>query len=95
MVVTLHGIEIDGEFKEAVIEAIAMKDLPYTVLIHKSRYRAAKVWCEQHIGPRCWNVTDNRSGQWACFWAGREDFAGYNFHFAREEDMIWVALKWL
>jgi hypothetical protein len=94
MVVTLYGIEIDGEFKEAVIEAIAMKDLPYTIRIHKNKYREVEQWCKEHIGER-WGAIDNRDGNWCCFWAGREDFAGYNFHFAREEDMIWVALKWL
>jgi hypothetical protein len=94
MVVTLHGIEIDGEFKEAVIEALAMKDLPYTIRIHKNKHHEVEQWCKEHIGER-WEAIGNRDGNWCCFWAGRKDFAGYNFHFAREEDMIWVALKWL
>ena len=94
MVVTLHGIEIDGEFKEAVIEASAMNRLPYTVRIHKTQSRKAMHWCEQNLGPR-WEAIGNKNGIWCCFWAGRDDYEHYNFYFLNERDMIWVALKWL
>jgi hypothetical protein len=93
MVITVHGIEVDGEFKEAIIEAISMKELPYSIRIHKSKHHDVERWCEQNLGPR-WSVTGNRQGKWTCFWAGREDFACYNFYFAGEEDLVWVALKW-
>jgi hypothetical protein len=89
----VQGIEVDGEFLEAVIQALAMNQLPYTVRIHKDQYRDAEHWCRNRLGER-WSVTDNRSGQWACFWSGTDAFAYYNFHFARKEDLIWVALKW-
>jgi hypothetical protein len=89
----VHGIEVDGEFKEAIIEAISMNELSYTVRVHKSKYREVEQWCRRRLGER-WSVVDNRQGLWACFWSGTEAFAHYNFHFAREEDMIWVALKW-
>jgi hypothetical protein len=93
VVVTVHGIEVDGDFKEAVIEALAMNDLPYTVRLHKSKHRDAEQWCRRRLGER-WSVIGNRQGLWACFWSGREKIGYYDFHFAREQDMIWVALKW-
>jgi hypothetical protein len=93
MVITVHGVEVDGEFRDAIIQALAMKELPYSVRIHKSKHLEVERWCRQRLGER-WSVTGNRQGQWACFWAGREDFAGYNFYFTRQEDLVWVALKW-
>jgi len=89
----VHGVEVDGDLKEAVIQALAMDQLPYTVRIHKSRSRDANQWCEQHIGPR-WCVIDNRTGTWCCFWAGNTDFEYYLFHFLREEDAVMFGLKW-
>lgn len=91
--ITVHGIEIDDEFKEAIIEAISMKDLNYTVRIHKTRHLDAERWCRENLGPR-WEVIGNRSGTWCCFWAGhRSKIPGYDYHFANERDMIWFALK--
>lgn len=93
MAVTVQGIEVDEEFQSAILEALAMNRLPYTVRIHKSKQREAEQWCQERLGER-WSVTGNRQGLWACFWAGREDFGGYRFHFAREEDFVWVSLKY-
>jgi hypothetical protein len=71
-----------------------MKDLPYTVRIHKSRQREAEAWCRKNLGKR-WSVVDNREGIWCCFWAGfRQEYPGYDFHFANERDMFWFALKY-
>jgi hypothetical protein len=92
-VVKVNGIEVDGEFADAIVEAIAMKDFPYTVQIHKSRHYEAEAWCREHLGPR-WSVTENRNGIWCCFWAGRENFGYYNYHFGNERDMIIFSLKW-
>ena len=70
-----------------------MKDLNYTVRIHRDRQREAERWCRENLGPR-WSVTDNRQGIWCCFWAGlRQAYPGYDYHFANERDMIWFALK--
>jgi hypothetical protein len=93
MVIKVHGVEVDGDFKEAVIQSLAMDQLPYSVRVHKDRHRDVEQWCRQRLGER-WSVTGNRSGQWACFWAGRADFPGYIFYFANEQDMVWAALKW-
>jgi hypothetical protein len=90
--ITVHGIEIDGEFKQAVLEALSMRDLHYIIEIHRSRYIEANTWCREHLGSR-WDVIDNRSGQWTCFWVGNEDHDRFRFYFARERDMIWFALQ--
>jgi hypothetical protein len=90
--VFVHGIEVDGEFADAILEAIAMKDLPYEVIIHKSKNHEAEAWCRQHFGLR-WEAIGNRDGTWCCFWTGRE--LAYRYHFANERDMIWFSLKWL
>jgi len=71
-----------------------MKNLPYSVRIHKSNQREAERWCRENLG-KPWSVTDNREGIWCCFWVGfRSAFPGYIFHFENEQDMIWVALRW-
>ena len=66
---------------------------PYEVIIHKSRYYEADAWCCEHFGPR-WTATSNKDGKWCCFWAGRERFGGYRYHFADERDMLLFSLKW-
>jgi hypothetical protein len=91
--IVVHGIEIDGEFKQDVLAAIAMKDLPHTVQIHKSKHREAETWCRENLGPR-WEALGNREGNWCCFWAGpRVKFQGYNYYFASERDAVIVSLK--
>lgn len=90
--VTIHGIEVQGEFAVAVKQAVAMNQLQYSVQIHKSKHHEAEKWCKQNLGPR-WEVTGNRNGTWCCFWAGRENFGCYNYHFANERDMVWFSLK--
>lgn len=88
------GIEIDGEFKQDVLEAIAMKDLPYEVIIHKSKHHEAESWCRERFGPR-WEALGNKNGTWCCFWAGRERFSAYRYHFANDKDMVLFSLRWL
>jgi hypothetical protein len=69
------------------------RHLDYEVLIHKDQNRAAQEWCEEHFGRR-WEAIGYRTGTWAVFWAGTELPNQYRFCFAREKDMIWVALRW-
>lgn len=71
-----------------------MRNLDYTVRIHKSNHLEAEAWCRERLGPR-WEVTGNREGLWCCFWAGpRAGAAAYDYHFANEADMIWFKLTW-
>ncbi len=72
-----------------------MRELPYEVVIHKSRQRDAERWCRENLGPR-WEVTGNRDGIWCCFWEGfRGEHAGkYRYYFANEGDTIMFILRW-
>jgi len=92
-IVKVCGVEVDGDFAQDVKRAIIMSHFPHSIRIHKSRARSADWWCEQHLGPR-WNVMDNRTGTWCCFWAGSSDFEYYDFYFLNERDMVWASLKW-
>ena len=67
--------------------------LDHEVLVHKDLYRSAGQWCEQQFGRR-WEAIGYRSGRWAMFWAGPDDFDKYRFCFADERDMIWFMLQW-
>lgn len=69
------------------------RSLDYEVMIHKKYFRDAAKWCEERWGSR-WSVTENRSGVWACFWAGRDNFECYRFVFADDRDMMMFALRW-
>jgi len=92
-IVKVCGIEVEGDFAQAIKEAVVMAHLPYTVKIHKSKHRQAQDWCREQLGPR-WSAMDNRTGTWCCFWAGNKDFEHFDFYFLNEKDMIWAALKW-
>ena len=71
-----------------------MRELPYTVRIHKSKHLEAEAWCRKKLGKR-WSVVDNRQGIWCCFWSGpRSNYGTYDYHFAHERDMVWFSLKW-
>jgi hypothetical protein len=70
-----------------------VKELPYTVQIHKSKHHDAESWCRETLGLR-WEVTGNRQGIWCCFWAGRKNFGSYVYHFERERDALVFSLKW-
>lgn len=67
--------------------------LEYEVLITKTVVHDAKEWCKERWGER-WSVNSNRSGVWACFWAGNSNPGYYRFMFANEVDMILFALRW-
>ncbi len=76
------------------VKSVKVRDLPYTITIHKDHHREAEEWCRTRGGDR-WSVTDNRQGTWCCFWGGfREANGNYRYHFAREEDAIIFALMW-
>lgn len=92
-IVKVCGIEVEGDFAQAIKEAVVMAHLPHTVKIHKSKHRQAQHWCRERLGAT-WNAIDNKSGTWCCFWAGSKDFEYYDFYFLNEQDMIWAALKW-
>jgi hypothetical protein len=90
--ITVHGIEINGEFKQAVLEAITMNELKHTVRVHKTKQRLASKWCQKQFGYRH-DIINNRQGIWQCFWEGTGDVEHYRFHFRNERDMIWFALQ--
>ena len=92
-IVKVFGVEVDGEFAQAIKQAITMSQLPYTVKIHKSKQRQAQSWCQENFGA-AWNTIDNKSGNWCCFWSGTKDYEHYDFHFLNERNMVWFALKW-
>lgn len=69
------------------------RHLDHEVLVHKNLHRAAGHWCEQQFGQR-WEAISHRSGRWAMFWAGRDNFDKYSFCFAEEQDMVWFKLRW-
>ena len=56
--------------------------------------RSAKNWCKETIG-KSWDCMDHTEGQWACFWAGRNDPQCYVFHFADEANALIFTLKWV
>lgn len=70
-----------------------MKQFPHEVIIPKSQHHEAVAWCHEHFGAR-WASMDNLSGRWCCFWAGRERFGHYRYHFADEQAAVMFALKW-
>jgi hypothetical protein len=90
---SIWNVEVDPDFSQDVKRAIIMSHFPYSIRIHKSRHRAAYRWCLQQLGSR-WNVMDNKTGTWCCFWSGNKDFEYYLFHFLREEDAVMFGLKW-
>jgi len=76
------------------IKSVTVKDLPYTIVVHKDRHRDAEAWCRSEWGER-WSVTENRQGTWCCFWGGfREAKGNYVYHFAHEQDAVVFALRW-
>jgi hypothetical protein len=75
---------------------MAMKQtnvLSHIVFVKRDQHRRAITWCREHLGSR-WDIIDNRSGQWTCFWAGIEDHDRYRFYFATAEDAVVFSLKW-
>ena len=76
------------------IKPVTVRNLPYTIMVHKDRHRDAEAWCRAEWGER-WSVTENKQGTWCCFWGGfREAKGNYLYHFAREQDAIVFALRW-
>jgi len=66
----------------------------HTVRIDKKNYWQAREWCMKQFGQR-WSAVDNRDGIWCCFWAGRDQFSSYIWHFEHECDAMWFKLRWL
>jgi hypothetical protein len=65
----------------------------HIVITEKTNNWLATQWCIEQFGKR-WDVIDNRDGTWCCFWAGREKFGSYKWHFENECDAIWFTLRW-
>lgn len=72
---------------------VVAKDLRYCVQIHKSKHIAAEAWCRKHWGVR-WTLTENRTGAWSCFWAGRDQPDQFTYYFVNEQDAVLFALTW-
>ena len=53
---------------------------------------AAEDWCRKQFGKR-WTALA-QTGQWACFWGGRNDPGRYRFCFAQSRDAVFFAVKW-
>jgi hypothetical protein len=74
-----------------------LKRLTHEVFINKSKHRAAKRWCEEHLGNR-WDILENREGIWSLFWGpadkDNEWQSHYRFCFAEESDALWFSLRW-
>ena len=72
-----------------------MTDLPFEIVIDKTKHHEASVWCTQQWSKR-WSPIDNRQGTWCCFWVGtRSKQSGkYRYHFKNEDDAILFALRW-
>lgn len=73
---------------------MAIKQLPFNIITDTRIIVPAVEWCLQQFGPR-WEAVGNRSGTWCCFWNGHRSGRGYTWHFKREEDANWFALRWL
>ena len=69
-----------------------MKELPYTVITKKLGYEVEE-WCRDNIGER-WFAVGRKTGNWTCFWAGRDDPKNYRWHFKNEKDASWFSLRW-
>ena len=75
------------------VKPVTVKNLPYEVLIPRSRHHEAEAWCRARLGPR-WAALDNLSGEWSCFWAGFQRGGGYRYHFESEKVAMEFALRW-
>lgn len=69
-----------------------MSDLPYTILTKKLGHDAEK-WCHDNFGER-WFAIGRKSGNWTCFWAGRDNPKYYKWHFRNEKDALFFSLRW-
>jgi hypothetical protein len=69
------------------------RKLEYSVLIDGKAHQAAGAWCLTQFGKR-WEAIGNTDGAWTMFWAGRNDFDKYVFHFVEERDKLMFILKW-
>ena len=69
-----------------------MKDLPYTVITKKLGYEVEE-WCRDNIGER-WFAVGRKTGNWTCFWVGRDDPKSYLWCFRNEKDAFWFSLRW-
>jgi hypothetical protein len=69
-----------------------MKDLPYTVITKKLGYEVEE-WCRDNIGER-WFAVGRKTGNWICFWVGRDDPKSYLWCFRNEKDAFWFSLRW-
>lgn len=72
---------------------MAIKSPKHEVILSKENHWEQSDWCTKKFGKR-WNVVDNRSGTWCCFWAGRESFGDYRWCFTNEQDMVLFLLRW-
>jgi len=69
-----------------------MKELPYTIITKKLSHEAEE-WCRDNIGER-WFAVGRKTGNWTCFWVGRDDPKSYSWHFRNEKDAFWFSLRW-
>ena len=69
-----------------------MKELPYTVITKKLGYEVEE-WCRDNIGER-WFAVGRKTGNWTCFWVGRDDPKSYLWCFRNEKDAFWFSLRW-
>lgn len=70
-----------------------MKEFPYTITTKKLGHEAEQ-WCIKNIGER-WFSVGRKTGNWTCFWAGRDDPKSYRWHFKNEKDAVMFSLRWL
>ena len=69
------------------------RKLEHSVLIDGKAHQAAGAWCLTQFGKR-WEAIGNTDGAWTMFWAGRNDFDKYIFHFIEERDKLMFIIKW-
>ena len=75
-----------------VLVEVVMIELPYTVTT-KRLGAEAEVWCQEQFGER-WFAIGRKTGNWTCFWAGRDDFKHFKWHFRYEKDALFFSLRW-
>lgn len=69
-----------------------MKEFPYIVTTKKLKHEADQ-WCTKNIGER-WFAVGRKTGNWTCFWAGRDDPKSYRWYFKNEKDAVMFSLRW-
>lgn len=74
-------------------ERRAFRKLKYNILIDADQHGEAGDWCLEKFGKR-WEAIRNTDGYWTMFWAGRNNFDKYVFHFVEERDYVHFILRW-